>query len=85
MKLLIGNCFFAAPPGIDAARVKENWFLLSFIMVGDSPICEPSVDRQVMPVFRPFWHGSGDLGRGGGSGEAGGRNFRGGEAGFGLA
>jgi hypothetical protein len=29
---LIGIWFFAAPPVIDAARVRENWFLVSLIM-----------------------------------------------------
>src|SRR5271157_2143202 len=32
--ILIGNCFFATPPVIDAARVRENWFLAKFIMGG---------------------------------------------------
>jgi hypothetical protein len=30
-QLLIGIWFFAAPPAIDATRVKENRFLLAFI------------------------------------------------------
>ena len=31
---LIGICFFATPPVIDATRVRENWFLAAFTMGG---------------------------------------------------
>ena len=36
--LMIGLWFFARPPVLSAAWVRENWFSLSFIA---APFCQP--------------------------------------------
>ena len=51
---LIGICFLARPLVLDAARVKENCFSLSFIPAPSCQSLAEGVKRQVLPSFWRF-------------------------------
>jgi hypothetical protein len=64
---LIGIWFLARPLVLDATRVKENWFSLSFIA---GPSCQTGprastgkFSPEVLPVFWRFWVSPDGVGR----------------------